>query len=77
MAYRGLRIKLTRVSSLRGDGQGDGGYADKSFFVETHVEGETFRENDVKEAIIEVVKPEIHKMIKSARSYKPHKPFRK
>lgn len=65
MAYGKLRIRIRQVSSLRGDqktkdGEStDGGYARKSFFVETHLEGESFSPDDMKKAIVNTCKPAI------------------
>ena len=72
MAYGKLQIRIRQVSSLRGDQKTkdgeptDGGYARKSFFVETHLEGETFSPNDMKKAIVSVCKPEILRALAGA-----------
>lgn len=63
MAYRYTQIKFRRVSNLRGDGEGDGGYAGSDFFVETHLEAEEFKGEDVKKKLIRILEPNIKKIL--------------
>lgn len=63
MAYRYTQIKFRRVSNLRGDGEGDGGYAGSDFFVETHLEAEEFKGEDVKKQLIRMIEPNIKKIL--------------
>ena len=63
MAYRYTQIKFRRVSNLRGNGEGDGGYAGSDFFVETHLEAEEFREEDAKRTLIRILEPNIKKLL--------------
>lgn len=64
MAYRYTQIKFRRVSNLRGDGEGDGGYAKSDFFVETHLEAEEFKAEDAKRELIRILEPNIKKILK-------------
>lgn len=64
MAYRYFSIKFRRVSNLRGDGEGDGGYAGSDFFVETHLEAEEFKPEKAKDILIRTLEPNIKKIIK-------------
>lgn len=70
MAYRYFSIKFRRVSNLRGDGEGDGGYAGSDFFVETHLEAETFKSQELKNMIIQTVEPNVKKLIKEGLTRK-------
>ena len=64
MAYRYTQIKFRRVSNLRGDGEGDGGYAGSDFFVETHLEAEEFKGEEFKNFLIRTLEPNIKKLLK-------------
>lgn len=73
MAYGKLQIRIRQVTSLRGDQKTkdgdptDGGYARKSFFVETHLEADKINPSDMKKAIIETCKPAILKHLAGAK----------
>ena len=70
MAYRNLQIKFRRVSSLRGDGDGDGGYANRDFYIETHLEGEVISEDELKKMMVKTVEPAIRNIMKNSLTRK-------
>jgi hypothetical protein len=63
MAYRYTQIKFRRVSNLRGNGEGDGGYAGSDFFVETHLEAEEVKGEEFKNFLIRTLEPNIKKIL--------------
>lgn len=80
MAYRNLQIKFNRVSNLRGDGDtsGDGGYANKDFYIETHLETSVITSPDgIKKTIVRVIEPEIKKMFANSLNRKAKRTARK
>lgn len=78
MAYGKVDIRIKQVSTLRGDQKTkdgdatDGGYARKSFFVETHLEGETIDPKAMRKAVLDVCKPALLKHFAGSK-YRPRK----